>query len=294
MSQPRIAAFARTANGNIKPRRVISGQASRMGRTNHGIAYDPLHDEIVVPNALADAVLVYRGSADGPEPPVRLIQGPRTLLVTPHSVSLDLKNQEILVASLSGRSINVFPWNAQGDVPPLRLIKGPQTKLGHLVGIGVDPVRNLMAVANTEEILIFNRTDNGDVPPRAVIAGPKTGIGDEPWQIQMHEGKIFMAASNHLHQNLYSGVTPKGTYTKVPEDPWLDPNLGFIGVWNITDSGDVPPSAMIRGPFSGLLHPVGLALNPKHGEIYVSDSVRNGVLTFLVPDFFQNAKNQGK
>jgi hypothetical protein len=44
---------------------------------------------------------------------------------------------------------------------------------------------------------------------------------------------------------------------------------------------------MIRGPFSGLIHPVGLALNPKDGEIYVSDSVRNGVLSFLVPQFFQ-------
>ena len=42
----------------------------------------------------------------------------------------------------------------------------------------------------------------------------------------------------------------------------------------------------------GLLHPVGLALNPKDGEIYVSDSVRNGVLSFLVPQLFQsNALN---
>jgi hypothetical protein len=30
-----------------------------------------------------------------------------------------------------------------------------------------------------------------------------------------------------------------------------------------------------------------LAMNPKDGEIYVSDSVRNGVLSFLVPQFFQ-------
>lgn len=95
-----------------------------------------------------------------------------------------------------------------------------------------------------------------------------------------------MAASNHLHQNLYSGVTLKGNATEVPDDPWLNPNLGFVGIWDITDSGDVAPKAMIRGPFSGLLHPVGLAINPKDAEIYVSDSVRNGILSFLVPDFF--------
>ncbi len=287
MTQPRVAAFARLANGEAGPRRVITGQRSKLGRTIHGLAYDPAHDEIVVPNALADAILVFPGSADGAQAPVRVIQGPRTELMTPHSVSLDLDHGEILVASLTGRSISVFAWNANGDVTPLRRIRGPKTGLGHIVGIAVDPVKNLLAVANSEDIVIFNRTDNGDVAPRARIAGPKTGIGDEPWQVQFYGGRIFVAASNHLHQNLYSGVTLKGTSAKVPDDPWLNPNLGFIGVWNITDNGDVSPRKIIRGPFSGLLHPVGLALNPKDGEIYVSDSVRNGVLSFLVPEFFR-------
>jgi len=295
VTQPRVAAFARLANGEVRPKRVITGQGSKLGRTIHGLAYDSVHDEIVVPNALADAILVFRGSANGAEPPVRVIQGPRTELVTPHAVSLDLEHGEILVASLTGRRISVFSWDANGDVAPLRVIMGAEAGLGHIVGIAVDPVRNLLAVANSEDILIFNRTDNGDVAPRARIAGPKTGIGDEPWQMQFYGGRIFVAASNHLHQNLYSGVTLKGTSTKVPEDPWLNPNLGFVGVWNITDNGDVPPRAVIRGPFSGLLHPVGLALNPKDGEIYVSDSVRNGVLSFLVPDFFgQGTRNSNK
>jgi DNA-binding beta-propeller fold protein YncE len=167
------------------------------------------------------------------------------------------------------------------------VITGPQTQLGHLVGIAVDPVQNLVAVANSEDIVVFNRTDNGNVAPRARIAGPNTGITDEPWQMQFYKGRIFLAASNHLHVNLYSGVTLKESSKSVPDDPWLNPTLGFVGVWNITDNGDVPPRAMIRGPFSGLLHPVGLALNPKEGEIYVSDSVRNGILSFLVPDFLE-------
>jgi DNA-binding beta-propeller fold protein YncE len=279
------------ANGNMAPKRVITGQGSKLGRTIHGLAYDPVHDEIVVPNALADAILVFRGSANGDEPPIRVIQGPCTKLVTPHSVSLDLEHGEILVASLTGKRINVFRWDANGNAPPVRVISGPQTQLGHLVGIAVDPVQNLMAVANSEDILIFNRADDGNVAPRARIAGPKTGITDEPWQMQFYEGKIYLAASNHLHVNLYSGVTLKENSKAVTDDPWLNPTLGFVGIWNITDNGDVPPRAMIRGPFSGLLHPVGLALNPTDGEIYVSDSVRNGILSFLVPDLFEQ-KNQ--
>lgn len=275
------------ANGNVSPERIISGQASKLGRTVHGLAYDPEHDEIVVPNPLADAILVFRGGANGEEPPIRVIQGPCTKLVLPHAVSLDLEHREILVASLTGKTITVYPWNANGDVAPIRILKGPQTKLGHVVGLGVDAASDRMAVANTEEILIFHRTDTGDVAPQAVIGGRKSGIGDEPWQLQIHQGKIFLAASNHLHQNLYSGVTLKEGFTKVPKDPWNDPNLGFIGVWHITDHGDVPPLAIVKGPFSGLLHPVGLALSPVTGEIFVSDSVRNALFTFSTPEFFR-------
>jgi DNA-binding beta-propeller fold protein YncE len=258
-----------------------------LGRTIHGLVYDEVHDEIVVPNALADAVLVFRGGAEGAEPPIRVIQGPHTHLVTPHSVSLDLVHGEIYVASLTGKRVNVFAWNANGDASPLRVIEGPRTNLGHTVGIAIDNVTNLVAVANSRDILIFNRTDCGNVAPRNRIMGPKTGIEDEPWQMQLFQGKIFVAASNHLHQNLYTDVTLKSDATQVPDDPWLNPNLGFVGIWNITDNGDVPPLAEIKGPFSGLLHPVGLALNPKDGEIYVSDSVRNGVLTFLLPQFLR-------
>ncbi len=71
MAQPRIAAFARVANGTMAPARVITGSPTKMSRTVHGIAYDPVRDEIYVTNALADAVLVFRGNANGAEPPVR-------------------------------------------------------------------------------------------------------------------------------------------------------------------------------------------------------------------------------
>ena len=292
MTQPRIAVFARLANGDAAPTRLITGQNTLLGRTIHGLAYDPAHDEIVAPNALADAVLVFRAGASGAEHPMRVIQGPHTHLVTPHAVSLDLQNREILVASLTGRRINVFRWDADGDATPVRVIEGPKTGLGHVVGLAVDPERNLLAVANSQDILIFNRADNGDVSPLARIAGPKTGITDEPWQMEFYRGRIFVAASNHLHQNLYEGVTLRPDAREVPDDPWLNPVLGFLGVWNITDNGDVAPLAMIRGPFSGLLHPVGLALNPKAGEIYLSDSLKNGVLSFLVPQFFEQDKTR--
>src|SRR5215471_20151067 len=99
----------------MAPERVISGGATKMSRTVHGIAYDPVRDEVYVTNALADAVLVFRGGADGAEPPVRVIQGPCTGLVNPHAVSLDLGHREILVSSLSARAIAVFPMEVSGN-----------------------------------------------------------------------------------------------------------------------------------------------------------------------------------
>jgi DNA-binding beta-propeller fold protein YncE len=275
------------ANGNMAPTRVITGAATKLARTVHGIAFDPQRDEIYAPNALADAVLVFRGGANGDEPPVRVIQGPGTGLVNPHAVSLDLAHREILVASLSAKAIAVFPMNATGDAKPIRYLQGPRTRLGHIVGLGVDPEMNVLVVANSEEVLIFKRTDTGDVAPSGEIKGARTGIRDEPWELQVHNGKIFLAASNHLHRNLYSEVTLKEALSGPPEDPWLNPELGFIGVWSVRDRGDVPPRAIIKGAFSQLVHPTGLALNPKDGEIYVTDSIRNGLFTYLVPDLLR-------
>ena len=246
MAQPRIAAFARVANGIMAPTRVITGSATKLSRTVHGIAYDPVRDEIYVTNALADAVLVFRAGANGAEPPVRVIQGPCTGMVNPHAISLDLEHREILVSSLSARAIAVFPMDADGNFTPIRYIKGPKTRLGHTVGMGVDPETNVLVVANSEDVLFFDRTATGDVAPMGEIKGEHTGIRDEPWELEIHKGRIFLAASNHLHVNLYNQVTLKPEYSdghaQVPEDPWLNPELGFIGVWNVRDRGDVPPA----------------------------------------------------
>jgi DNA-binding beta-propeller fold protein YncE len=288
VTQPRIAVFARSANGNAAPTRIIDGQATKLGRTVHGIAYDPIHDEIVVPNPLAGAILVFRAAATGAEAPIRVIQGARTCLSTPHSVSIDTTHQEILVGDLSSGAVLVFPWNANGDLPPLRKISGPKTRLGHVVGLGVDPAKDLLVVANSDEIVTFNRTDDGDVAPRSIIRGPKSGIGEEPWQLQLHQGRIFVAASNHLHQWVYpSGqIKPAPHSVSVPHDPWNDPAQGFVGVWNIFDNGDVPPLGMLK---QGLRHPSGLALDIENREVFVSDSVDNSVRAFHVPEFFKKS-----
>jgi hypothetical protein len=273
----------------------------------HGIAYNEEADEIIVPNPLASAILVFRGGATGAEPPIRIIQGPQTQMAYPHSVNIDPVNKEILVGDPGGRKVLAFPLYAKGDVKPLRVLGGPKTKLGYIVGMSVDPVRNLLVVSSSSirgsfeatgghrGLLIYNRTDNGDVAPRSAIGGPKTGINSGAWQLHVdsRQGKIFIAVGNsNNYRPRYAGDKLRDSVKDTPiVSPWRSEHLGFVAVWNIDDNGDIPPRATIKGHFSGIVHPVGLALNLKDKEVIVTDSVRNGTFVFSVPEFFNGAQD---
>ncbi len=280
--------FARLANGNAGPVRVIEGQGTKLSRTMHGIAYDAVHDEMIVPVHLAGALLVFRGDAKGEEAPIRVIQGPHTGILRPETTAVDLLHNEIFVGEDGGKDILVFPREANGDVVPLRTIRGPKTGIDEVRGVAVDPIRNLVVVSSRSGtgatgLFIFNRTDDGDVAPRAVIAGPKTGIlRIRQIDVDPEQGKIFVAVKNNKESYRFESASPS---------PWNPDAPGFIGVWNITDNGDVPPRAVIKGPASGLVWPAGVALNSKDREVYTIDSVRNGLFAFQMPEFFKTKTN---
>ena len=280
--------FARLANGNAGPVRVIEGQGTKLSRTMHGIAYDAVHDEMIVPVHLAGALLVFRGDAKGEEAPIRVIQGPHTRILRPETTAVDLVHNEIYVGEDGGKDVMVFPREANGDVAPLRTIRGPKTGLDEVRGVAVDPVRNLVVVASrnrtgTTGLFIFRRTDDGDVTPRAIIGGPRTGIlRIRQIEVDPERGKIFVAVKNNKESYRFDAASPS---------PWNPDELGFIGVWDITDNGDVPPRAVIKGPASGLVWPAGVALNFNDHEVYTIDSVRNGMVTFSMPEFFRPKTN---
>ncbi len=71
--------------------------------------------------------------------------------------------------------------------------------------------------------------------------------------------------------------------------PWNSGALGFIGVWDINDDGDVPPRSVIKGDNTFLVHPGGVAIDPKDGEVFATDSIRNGLFSFLAPNLFPAA-----
>lgn len=271
MAHPQIAAFARLAKENTLPTRLIYGQDTLLSRTMHDIKYDAVHDEFTVANPFAQAVLTFRGGADGNEPPLRVIQGPSTQLDNVQRIDVDPIHNELFVPSSGG--ILVFDREANGNVEPKRVIRGPNTRLRNVETVAVDPARDMLSVGaeilplpRSGGIAMFNRADSGNARPRAVIAGPRTKI----------------------HRIIQIRITPKGWL--VAAMPGIrehqEPEGVFVGVWHITDNGDVPPRWKLHGPGTTLLKPRGVALNTRNQEVIIADMRLNSILTFYFPEIF--------
>ncbi len=263
------------ANGGANSVRVIEGQKSLLGRTMHAIAYDPIHDEFTVPQEFGQAILTFRGAATGEEPPVRVIQGPLTRIQDVSRLDVDFVNNEIFVPQ--DDEVLVFPREGNGNVAPVRVIKGPDTQLG-AAAVGIDTVHNLLVVAGQQRrvgarLLVFDRAASGNAKPKASIGGPKSGFKSlgGPFAVYGPKGEIIVSVR---------GVG--GT----EENPLMSSEDCFVGVWSVTDNGDVPPHYVIGGP-NGVLRMVrGVALDPKNKSIIVSDKRLNAVMTFYFPEMF--------
>jgi DNA-binding beta-propeller fold protein YncE len=225
------------------------------------------------------------------------------MLLGPQTAAVDPQNNEILVGDPSSGSILVYARDANGNVPPKRILRGPKTGLREVVGVAVDPKRNLLLAINMgathdeHGVFIFNRTDSGDVAPRAVIGGSETGIAHvRQLVVDSERGKIYVAVigTNYHAERPYVENTPRKDYSwddrkddsaKNRNKPtWSDDTHGFIGVWDINDHGNVPPRAAIKGVNSHISACGGIAIDPKEGLII---GVGNNMYTVhLLPQFF--------
>ena len=251
----------------MQPNRRIEGQITRLGRTMHAIAYDAIHDEIVVPQQFAQAILTFRGAANGEEAPLRGIQGSLTQLSAPDQLAIDPANNEIIVPE--DDHVLIFRREADGNAAPIRVLKGPDA-LRDAGMAAVDSVHNLLIVTGSPAagtaikpggrgaIMIFDRTAQGNTKPKAVIAGPK----------------VMLAGGNAR------------VFVYPPREEIIVVANGYVGVWNIHDSGDVAPRWTIGGPNGILLAVRGVALDPKHQSIIISDKRLNSILTYHFPEIF--------
>ena len=137
-----------------------------LGRTMHGIDYDDVNDEIVVPQQFGQAILIFKGSAKGEERPIRVIQGSRTQLTAMDRLAVDPYNDEIYVPE--GGKVLVFDRKADGNVAPKRVLGGPDTGFISAGSVAIDHTRNLIVVGSVSQgvqgrpgrpqLAIFDRT----------------------------------------------------------------------------------------------------------------------------------------
>lgn len=277
MNHPQIAVFARSATENTPYLRSIEGEKSLLSRTMHDIAFDGIHDEIVVTSPLAQAILFFRGAASGEEAPVRVIQGDKTQLRATvrkangqdqyvgagasAKVTVDGVHGEVFYASID-QDVLVWDRTANGNVAPKRILGGPDTQLqlGDQTPIRVDPVHNLLLVPSGGfgggKILVFDRTASGNTPPKGLIKGP------------VRMGEQF---------DIYGPTLKLVTHTN-----------NNIEIWNIPQSGesDEPP-LKIPAPLGRQSADIGITLDPLHKEVIVATAAGNAVETFYVPEVFE-------
>jgi 6-phosphogluconolactonase (cycloisomerase 2 family) len=266
VNHPQIAAFARSAKEDTPYLRAIEGQKSLLGRTMHDLAFDAIHDELVVTSPLAQGILTFRGAASGEEPPLRVIQGDKTQIRGPDAtakVSIDAVHNEILMATADNKII-VFDRLDNGNVAPKRILGGPDTQLSGLGNqcIRIDPVHNLLLVPggrgpNRGKILIFDRTASGNTPPKAKINGP-VEIFD---QFEVYGPKLRLVTFNRDDRN--------------------------IEIWKIPESGESSePPMKIFAPLGRTAGSIGIVLDQLHKEVIIASAAGNSIVTFSVPELY--------
>ena len=274
----RLMVFPYDADGNVKPRRVLS-----VPHQAWGVSINAARKEIAVSVEGPREIVVYAQGASGTDRPLRMIRGPRTGLGDPHGVVFDGVNNEIVVANhgnqngrqtapgsvtgggrraagetadtpiVGGRfdepSITVYPGEATGDVAPVRRIQGAKTGLNWPMAISVDTTHNEIAVANSGDssVRVFGRAANGDAAPVRVIRGARTGIhGPMGVTIDTKNDELWVA--NY------------GDHTAL--------------VFARTASGDIAPKRIVRNapagsPTVGFGNPGAVAYDSKRDEILV-------------------------
>ncbi len=169
------------------PKRNIQGKNTGLADPR-GVSIDTVHGEIITitdghlqGGVAPPSIRVYKRDADGDVAPIRVIEGPSTLLeYAGKGLFLDTVHDEIYTA-MSNNAILVFPRTASGNAAPTRVLSGKLTGLDHPTGVFVDSEHDEVVVSNWENfsITVYPRTANGDVAPIRTIraSGDPLAVG---------------------------------------------------------------------------------------------------------------------
>jgi DNA-binding beta-propeller fold protein YncE len=246
-------------------------------------------------------------AATGNITPAATITGATTTLSAPQHLLVDPTGDRLFVANAGASSVLIFE-NAStlsGNVAPTRTVSGSATLLSAPHDLAIDPVNNLLYVADGTQILVFQSasTITGNIPPvhnigmgfavgailldvtnnRLYVADTSGNAIDRLEGASLQNGAAVVAAS----------IAGPNTGVSHPAGLALDsggrlivanaagPSLTIFGS-AATATGNVTPAASVSGSGTQLAGPDQIVLNPTNanGELYVADKLAGAILIF--------------
>ncbi|MBA2305069.1 MAG: hypothetical protein H0W08_20900 [Acidobacteria bacterium] len=242
-----VVIFGYDQTGAVRPVRNLETP-----HQSWGITLSQTRNEIALSVQQMSGIVFYARGAKHMDPPVRTLRGYETGLADPHGVAFDDDRKELVVANhgnwtelrpyspydpltktpqeyqpgrFEAPSIRTFAASATGNAKPLRSISGDQTGLNWPMGLGVDPQRDEIVVANygDNSVHIFLRSADGNVAPSRVIRGDRTGIvGPVDVKVDPVRNEIWVANySEHsaviFDRDAAGNVPPKRVIRNAPQ-----------------------------------------------------------------------------
>ena len=244
----RLVVFSRGATGDVPPDRYINTPDGTFG-----IAVDEVHQELMLSIEHDSAVVTYPKMAKEDDPPIRLLQGDKTLLADPHGMALDTVH-DVLFVTNHGSSHRVEP-SAVRSAPPAERGTGVAQKGDYFRGIGKKfwPVGYNFAIEEAipgsgtivpSSITVYPRSAGGNTPPIRVITGPRTRLN---WPTAL-------------------------SYDPRTNELFVANDMGDeILVFAADANGDVPPLRILKGPKTKIKNPTGVFVDTKHDELWVAN-----------------------
>jgi hypothetical protein len=302
----------------ISPRRIVGGGTGGTPTPTPTATPTPnpaAAGKLYVMNSTTNSLLRFDNAftANGNATPAATIVGSNTTFSSPNYMTLDAANDRLYIANTGDLSILIYDniSTKTGNVAPNRIIAGAvNTTLIGPVDVSLDRVRNLLYVADDQQVVVFASasTANGDIAPARILT-TTFALGVAAVFIDANNDRLYAADPSGNAIAVYdnastlptSTITPnrtiQGTSTQLstPSGIQID-SVGRLVVSNATPctspspcatttpvsitiysnaagaNGNIAPVAEISGSNTGMSVPNQIAVDPSGtGTVYSAD-----------------------
>ncbi len=317
-----VTVYGAGSNGNIAPSSTIEGFNTGLNAPT-GIGLDSNKNIYVTngTNSGTSSVTAYPAGSNGNVTPSSTIIGFNTGLFKPQGIALDSDgNIYVANAGTGNDGILIYPAGTNGDVAPSVTIAGSDTGLLSPFGVVLDASKNIYVTnSGSNSVTTYASGSSGNAAPSATV-GSNTGLNIPMGIAEDSDGKLYVAndpnTGNVNVSNSSVTVYPAGSNANVSATATINGsstglkfaiglaldssrniyvvNRDVAGNGSITEyssgsDGNVPASATISGPSTGLDFSFGIAVDSS-GFIYIANTGMSiGSVTIYSPGSSGNA-----